>query len=135
VTLVREDAEFETLIRNAAASLGITDPTFVEKDYWVTQVLRALTAQFPGGFVLKGGTSLSKGYSIINRFSEDVDVLVVPVAGFSNEQKEDHLREMTERTTGLLGLKWNQCTGRAGAAGRTAAMRSRTRQSFRRASA
>lgn len=52
----------------------------VEKDFWVTEVLRGVveaskTLQVP--VIFKGGTSLSKGFSIIQRFSEDVDVLVL----------------------------------------------------------
>jgi hypothetical protein len=52
----------------------------VEKDFWVTEVLRgvAQAAQDLGvEVVFKGGTSLSKAFSLIERFSEDVDVLVV----------------------------------------------------------
>ena len=52
--------------------------TAVEKDYWVTQLLRILASEFTDDFILKGGTSLSKGYDLIQRFSEDVDVLVIP---------------------------------------------------------
>jgi hypothetical protein len=50
----------------------------VEKDYWVSEVLRALAHEFDGDFIFKGGTSLSKGYRIVERFSEDIDVLVLP---------------------------------------------------------
>jgi hypothetical protein len=52
----------------------------VEKDFWVTEVLRgvAQAAQdLDTEVVFKGGTSLSKAFSLIERFSEDVDVLVV----------------------------------------------------------
>lgn len=41
-------------------------------------MLRALVAEFPDDFIFKGGTSLSKGYGIVERFSEDIDVLVLP---------------------------------------------------------
>ena len=106
MSLVRDDPEFETLIRSAANDLGIADPTFVEKDYWVTQVLRSLNRSFPGGFLFTGGTSLSKGYSIIQRFSEDVDVLAVPPAGATKKQCEKHLLEMSERVASDLGMQW-----------------------------
>lgn len=52
----------------------------IEKDFWVTEVLRGVThtaATLGVEVVLKGGTSLSKAFSLIERFSEDVDVLVV----------------------------------------------------------
>ncbi len=49
----------------------------VEKDWWVTIVLRALfTSEYAPYMVFKGGTSLSKGWRIIERFSEDVDIAI-----------------------------------------------------------
>ena len=73
----RDSTEFGPTLDAAAERLGIS-PTAVEKDYWVSEVLRVLAAEFGGDFVFKGGTSLSKGYRIVERFSEDVDVLVLP---------------------------------------------------------
>jgi len=77
VALFRDTTEFAPTIDAAAERLGIS-PTAVEKDYWVSEVLRVLVAQFPDDFIFKGGTSLSKGYGIVARFSEDIDVLVLP---------------------------------------------------------
>ena len=48
-------------------------PSIVEKDYYVTIFLRKLVKKIPG-LVFKGGTSLSKCFKIINRFSEDIDI-------------------------------------------------------------
>ena len=49
----------------------------VEKDWWVTEVLRVLrTMDVSGQMVFKGGTSLSKVWGIINRFSEDIDLAI-----------------------------------------------------------
>lgn len=45
----------------------------IEKDYYVTMILRFLSEKM-SNIVFKGGTSLSKGYKIINRFSEDIDI-------------------------------------------------------------
>ena len=70
-------AEFGPTLDAAAERLSIS-PTAVEKDYWVGEVLRVLSRDFPGDFVFKGGTSLSKGYRLVERFSEDIDILVVP---------------------------------------------------------
>jgi hypothetical protein len=47
-------------------------PAAVEKDYWVSEALRALASGYGDDFVFKGGTSLSKGYRIIELFSEDI---------------------------------------------------------------
>ena len=49
----------------------------VEKDWWVTVVLRALQGTSCGKHLLfKGGTSISKGWPIIERFSEDIDLSI-----------------------------------------------------------
>lgn len=49
----------------------------VEKDWWVTMVLKALSAtRYFSLMSFKGGTSLSKGWNLINRFSEDIDIAI-----------------------------------------------------------
>lgn len=68
----RDLPEFGPTIDAAAERLGIS-ATAVEKDYWVSEVLSALESEFAGDFILKEGTSLSKGYGLIERFSEDID--------------------------------------------------------------
>lgn len=73
----RDLDEFGPTLDAAAERLGIS-ATAVEKDYWVSQVLRVLVDGFRGDFIFKGGTSLSKAYRIVERFSEDIDVLVLP---------------------------------------------------------
>jgi hypothetical protein len=71
--------QFADLIRIVAEEKGI-DPALVEKDYWIMHCLYGLQ-QLGYTFQLKGGTSLSKGHQIINRFSEDIDILIEPPAG------------------------------------------------------
>ena len=103
--LLREEgADFEGAISRASEELGLA-PLFVEKDYWVTQVLRALHARYPGAFVFKGGTSLSKGYGLIERFSEDVDILVTPASGDSTKKREQLLQTLTQDVAGFLGVE------------------------------
>lgn len=70
--------QFGDLIRIVAEQEGIA-PALVEKDYWIMQSLYGLQ-QLGLSFELKGGTSLSKGYGIINRFSEDIDIRIEPPA-------------------------------------------------------
>jgi Nucleotidyl transferase AbiEii toxin, Type IV TA system len=118
MALLRDEEGFDVAIGRAAQALGDLDPSFVEKDYWVTQVLRALHTEYPGGFLFKGGTSLSKGYNIIERFSEDVDILVVPLAGASIREGEAHLRAITGAVAAHLGLEWEE--GRTPGRGREA---------------
>lgn len=68
---------FFTLVTLAAKHFRIT-PAFVEKDYWVTLILHNLSnSPFSNNVVFKGGTSLSKGYRLVNRFSEDIDIAMV----------------------------------------------------------
>lgn len=68
---------FSTLVTLAAKSLRMT-PAFVEKDYWITLILYNLAnSSFSDSVVFKGGTSLSKGYRLINRFSEDIDIAMI----------------------------------------------------------
>ena len=69
---------FRDLLRIVGADLNI-EPALVEKDYWIMHVLFGLKLQ-GFQFELKGGTSLSKGYGIINRFSEDIDIHISPPA-------------------------------------------------------
>jgi predicted nucleotidyltransferase component of viral defense system len=69
---------FQDLLRIIGAELNI-DPGLVEKDYWIMHVLYGLKQQ-GFQFKLKGGTSLSKGYGIIQRFSEDIDIHILPPA-------------------------------------------------------
>jgi predicted nucleotidyltransferase component of viral defense system len=76
VPLFRDSNEFAPTLDAAAERLGIS-ATAVEKDYWVSEVLRVLARDYRNDFIFKGGTSLSKAYRIVERFSEDIDVLVV----------------------------------------------------------
>jgi len=75
--LYRDKPNFAATVNAASERLGIS-PTAVEKDYWVSEVLRDLNRVHAGDFILKGGTSLSKGYGVTNRFSEDIDLLIIP---------------------------------------------------------
>ena len=60
-------------LANVAEDKGIVDNA-IEKDYWVSMVLRAVfSLPYATAFVFKGGTSLSKGWGLIERFSEDID--------------------------------------------------------------
>jgi len=71
---LHEHPEFSDLIRIVAANKKII-PQLVEKDYWIMHCLHGLSEQ-GFNFELKGGTSLSKGYKIIHRFSEDIDIRI-----------------------------------------------------------
>ena len=55
-------------------------PAIIEKDYYVTEALRTLSDVASDKVIFKGGTSLSKGWDLIERFSEDIDIFLDPLA-------------------------------------------------------
>ena len=76
MALLHEMPDFADLVAVTARAHAI-DPGLVEKDYWIMHGLWGLQ-QLGFRFELKGGTSLSKGYRLIHRFSEDIDILIHP---------------------------------------------------------
>lgn len=69
--------DFIDAIATASQKLGIRE-VYIEKDYWVTYVLKNLsTSEYANKVVFKGGTSLSKAHQLIERFSEDVDLALL----------------------------------------------------------
>jgi hypothetical protein len=78
-------------IQEAAERLNVL-PVIIEKDYWVAWILGRVfgnEAMAPH-LVFKGGTSLSKVFGAIQRFSEDIDLSVSPVLlGFSESELDD----------------------------------------------
>lgn len=52
----------------------------IEKDYFVTETLRIINHTSGNKIIFKGGTSLSKGWNLIQRFSEDIDIFLDPKA-------------------------------------------------------
>lgn len=75
---LHDHKDFPGLLRIIEEETGIL-AYLVEKDYWIMHCLFGLRRQ---GYIfqLKGGTSLSKGYGIIHRFSEDIDLHINPPA-------------------------------------------------------
>lgn len=75
----RERGERSVFIKEAATRLGVL-PVIVEKDYWVCWLLGKIFAdpRWEPHLVFKGGTSLSKVFRAIQRFSEDIDLSVSP---------------------------------------------------------
>ncbi|MBQ7796338.1 MAG: nucleotidyl transferase AbiEii/AbiGii toxin family protein [Lachnospiraceae bacterium] len=76
---------FEEIIEATAEKFGLS-PAMIEKDYYVTMILKELNQRCEN-VVFKGGTSLSKCYKIINRFSEDIDITFSEHIGESRRKK------------------------------------------------
>ncbi len=83
------------------------DPVIVEKDFWVCWTLKELfrLPEIGGHLIFKGGTSLSKVFKVIERFSEDIDVSIdraflgfgganEPEAGASNKEKQRRIEAL-----------------------------------------
>jgi hypothetical protein len=74
-----EHPDFGQAILQAAEHFQLR-PAIVEKDYYVTEVLRLIATTAGDKVIFKGGTSLSKGWNLIQRFSEDIDIFLDPLA-------------------------------------------------------
>lgn len=92
------------LIQELSTELGIA-PAFIEKDYYVVELLKILNEFQTDKFnvFFSGGTSLSKGYGLINRFSEDIDFMVSSQDDERNEYR-NFRKKLWERidSTGIL---------------------------------
>ncbi len=99
MALLRDNADLRDAVEEAAGRLGIPARQ-VEKDYWVTEVLRELARAFDGRFLFKGGTSLSKAYGLIRRFSEDIDLLLLSEPGEETEHLLDAMQDAAGRVCG-----------------------------------
>ena len=82
------DRERAELFRNTANNMGVNDAV-VEKDFWVCLMLDYLFHRSPwkDSITFKGGTSLSKAFGLIQRFSEDIDLILDwRVLGYSEKE-------------------------------------------------
>lgn len=78
------------IVNEIAAELAIS-PAFVEKDWYSVQALKSIAGHQSDGFrtIFAGGTSLSKGYGLIQRFSEDLDFRCLALqSGTGNQMKK-----------------------------------------------
>jgi hypothetical protein len=117
---------FAALVQAAAREKKL-QPSLVEKDYWAVEALRAVHAGFAVEIagqhariqpIFKGGTSLSKAYALIHRFSEDVDLLIpVPTADpkdLSQNQRTDLMKAVAAGVSEALGIVGERAGGRKG---------------------
>ena len=89
------DSQRKTVYESIAHKVGLPAQV-VEKDFWVTAILQVVFAlPVAGHIVFKGGTSLSKGWKLIERFSEDIDLAVDPV--FLGAQEGDLTKKQIKK--------------------------------------
>lgn len=91
-----DKAEKAAIFNAIATEMGMT-PFAVEKDWWVSRTINIIfQMEIAGHLVFKGGTSLSKAWKLINRFSEDIDLAIDRVFfGFTGDlgkNQRDKLR-------------------------------------------
>lgn len=104
----------QKLVIEATALKIVVDPIIVEKDLWVTIILHALFSNsVPNNILLRGDTSLSKAYGIIERFSENIDVIIDranfegnislnELAALDKAELEDILKAVYQKAQDLL---------------------------------
>lgn len=94
------EEERRVLITQVSTKLGLPAQA-VEKDWWVTLVLEALFAlPMREHFIFKGGTSLSKGWKLIDRFSEDIDIALSPEAfgkAYQTHPSHSYVKELKRK--------------------------------------
>jgi hypothetical protein len=96
-----EHDDFEQAMLRAAEHFKVSEQ-FVEKDYYVTEILRVIADRLGDRAMFKGGTSLSKGWGLITRFSEDIDLFVNPDA-FKPRPGKNKMDKMLKELAARVG--------------------------------
>lgn len=93
---------FKDAVRFTAQQMNLP-PEYVEKDYWVTfSLFTIFNNEIGKDTVFKGGTALSKGYKMIDRFSEDIDLVVIRREGESNNRLTTKIRTISAVVNSVL---------------------------------
>ena len=103
---LRDDPRLLTIAVRQVANRTRIPAAHIEKDFWLTEALRRMAAVADAErftLLFKGGTSLSKAFRLIERFSEDVDLLVVLPTGSKGEQNR-LLRRLIDEAAAGCGL-------------------------------
>ena len=108
--LLLKDADKNAFFEVIATELGVP-PELVEKDFWVCWILKTLFSLPTSGshLTFKGGTSLSKCYNVIKRFSEDVDVSIERTFLISQESIEPDKKQGTKENQRRLDRLKQAC--------------------------
>ncbi len=93
---------FEQAVKATAERMGILD-IYIEKDYWVCYALKLIyESDIKHEAIFKGGTALSKCYQFIDRFSEDIDLVVLRREEETGNQLKNKLKKITKSITAPL---------------------------------
>jgi hypothetical protein len=93
---------FKDAVSITANQLNIP-PEFVEKDYWVTFSLHQIfNNEIGNDAIFKGGTALSKCYNLIDRFSEDIDLVVIRREGESDSKLKSKIKSISDLVASIL---------------------------------
>ena len=102
MNLHHDKKAFEELIIGASNELAIP-VNVIEKDYYVTITLKTLAEKI-NDLVFKGGTSLTKCYQLLNRFSEDIDLSYTAESGVPGESRKKQFKKNIVSTMDELGF-------------------------------
>ncbi|WP_379090711.1 nucleotidyl transferase AbiEii/AbiGii toxin family protein [Pedobacter sp. UC225_65] len=92
-----------TMLEQTANEKGL--PAFViEKDWWVCIILKAIfQSKYADSIIFKGGTSLSKAYQLIDRFSEDIDLIIDRhLLGFDELKSNAQIKKLRKASGGFI---------------------------------
>lgn len=95
-------ALYRDAIRFTAQQMKLK-PEYIEKDYWVTYALFSIfKSEIGKETIFKGGTALSKCYQLIDRFSEDIDLVVLRREGETGNQLKSKLKRISQEIETVL---------------------------------
>lgn len=93
---------YKQAVRFASEQIGLPE-IYIEKDYWLSLVLKAIYSEQIGDqVVFKGGTSLSKCFSLIDRFSEDIDLSIIKSPDDSSNQLSNKLKAISKIVSDII---------------------------------
>lgn len=93
---LHEHSRFKDILKILEDQMKIKQG-LIEKDYWIMHSLYGLGFQ-KLDLYLKGGTSLSKGFQVIDRFSEDLDIMILPPSNLDVKYGKNHDKDIHRKS-------------------------------------